>query len=136
LAYVAERDGNLDIWVLVVDGSGAYRLTDSPAKDWAPAWSPDGSQLAFVSDRGGSHQIYAMQADGSGPRLLSDVSLGAEGPAWSPDGFWLAFVAYTGEASGIRGREIHLMRSDGQNQVRLTFNGADDTEVEWLVGTE
>ena len=136
LAYVAERDGNLDIWVLVVDGSGAYRLTDSPAKDWAPAWSPDGSQIAFVSDRGGSHQIYAMQADGSGPRLLSDVSLGAEGPAWSPDGFWLAFVAYTGEASGIRGREIHLMRSDGQNQVRLTFNGADDTEVEWLVGTE
>jgi dipeptidyl aminopeptidase/acylaminoacyl peptidase len=136
LAYVAERDGNLDIWVLFVDGSGAYRLTDSPAKDWAPAWSPDGSQLAFVSDRGGSHQIYAMQADGSRPRLLSDSPLGAEGPVWSPDGFWLAFVAYTGEASGIRGREIHLMRSDGQSQVRLTFNDADDTEIEWPVLAE
>ena len=136
LAYVAERDGNLDIWVLFVDGSGAYRLTDSPAKDWAPAWSPDGSQLAFVSDRGGSHQIYAMRADGSRPRLLSDSPLGAEGPAWSPDGSWLAFVAYTGETSGIRGREIHLMRSDGQNQVRLTFNDADDTEIEWPVPAE
>jgi TolB protein len=131
LAYVAERDGNLDIRVRAVDGGEAYRLTDSPARDWAPAWAPDGSQLAFVSDRGGSHQIYVMQADGSRPRVLTDLVGGAEGPAWSPDGFWLAFVAYTGEASGIRGREIHLMRSDGQNQVRLTFNDADDTEVEW-----
>lgn len=131
LAYVVEREGNWDIWSAALDGGEARRLTQDPAMDWAPSWSPDGSLLAFVSDRGGNHQIYVMAADGTKVRVLSDFPFGAEAPTWSPDGFWLAFVAYTGEAKGINAREIHLMRSDGQNQVRLTHNAHDDTEVDW-----
>jgi len=132
LAYVAERAENWDIWLTALDGGEPRRLTDNPAMDWAPAWSPDGNRLAFVSDRGGSHQIYVMRADGMDVRLLSSFALGAESPAWSPDGSWLAFVAYTGAGAGINAREIYLMQSDGQNQVRLTYNSFDDTEVEWL----
>jgi hypothetical protein len=131
LAYVAERDGNWDIWIVSLDESEPLRLTSDPATDWAPAWSPDGDRLAFVSNRGGSHQIYAMRADGTDVRLLSDFPLGAESPSWSPDGSWLALVAYTGEGSGINAREIHLMRSDGQHPVRLTYDSFDDTEVRW-----
>ncbi len=131
LAYVAEREGNWDIWVVALDGSEPLRLTSDPAMDWAPAWSPDGDRLAFVSDRGGSHQIYVMRADGTDVHLLSDFPLGAESPSWSPDGSWLALVAYTGDGSGINAREIHLMRSDGQHPVRLTYNSFDDTEVNW-----
>jgi TolB protein len=131
LAYVAEREGNWDIWSVALGGGEARRLTHDPATDWGPSWSPDGSLVAFVSDRGGSHQIYVMEADGTKVHLLSDIPAGAEAPAWSPDGFWLAFVAYTGEAKGINAREIHLMRSDGQIQVRLTHNAYDDTEVDW-----
>ncbi len=131
LAYVAERDGNWDIWIVALDGSEPQRLTADPAMDWAPAWSPSGERLAFVSNRGGSHQIYAMRADGTDVRMLSDFSLGAESPSWSPDGSWLALVAYTGEGNGINAREIHLMRSDGQHPVRLTYDSFDDTEVRW-----
>ncbi len=131
LAYVAEREGNWDIWVAPLDGSQARRLTEDPAMDWAPAWSPDGSHIAFVSDRNGRHQIYVMRPDGSGVRALTDMAQGAESPAWSPDGFWLAFVAYSGAGAGIDAREIHLMQADGRNQVRLTFNLADDTEPDW-----
>jgi WD40 repeat protein len=131
LAYVAERDDNLDIWSVALDGTSARRLTSDPATDWAPAWSPDRSQVAFVSDRGGSHQIYVMRSDGSNVRRLSEYPRGTEAPVWSPDGFWLAFVAYSGDGTGIAGREIHLMRVDGKNQVRLTHNGADDTDVAW-----
>jgi hypothetical protein len=132
LAYVAEQEGNWDIWVASLDGSDPNRLTDEPGMDWAPTWSPDGSQLAFVSDRGGSHQIYVMQADGTGVRMLSSFTSGAEAPAWSPDGFWLACSAYTGDGAGINAREIYLMRSDGKNQVRLTDNSFDDTDVAWV----
>lgn len=131
LAYVAEQEGNWDIWSAPVDGGEPQRLTDEPGLDWGPAWSPDGSRLAFVSDRGGSHQIYVMETDGTGVRMLSDLRGGAEAPAWSPDGLWLAFVAYTGDGTGINAREIYLMRSDGQNQVRLTHNSFDDTDVGW-----
>jgi Tol biopolymer transport system component len=131
LAYVAEQEGNWDIWSAPVDGGEPQRLTDEPGMDWGPAWSPDGSILAFVSDRGGSHQIYVMNSDGTGVRMLSNLRAGAEAPAWSPDGLWLAFVAYTGDGNGINAREIYLMRSDGQNQVRLTYNSSDDTDVAW-----
>jgi len=131
LAYVVEQDGNWDIWISELEGGVSQRLTKDPAMDWSPSWSPDGSKVAFVSDRGGSHQIYVMQPDGTKVRKLSDFATGAEGPSWSPDGFWLAFVAYSGEGAGINAREIYLMRSDGQNPVRLTHNAYDDTEVEW-----
>lgn len=131
LAYVAERDHNADIWVVVLDGGEAQRLTDDPALDWAPAWSPDGGWLAFVSNRSGSHQIYVMRADGRDQHPLTDMAQGAESPAWSPDGYWLAFVAYRGEGTGVNAREIYLMRADGQEQVRLTHNSYDDTEPDW-----
>jgi TolB protein len=131
LAYVADRDGNWDIWVAALDGSEPQRLTSDPAMDWAPAWSPDGRYLAFVSNRGGSHQIYIISLDGGAARPLTALAQGTESPAWSPDGLWLAFVAYTGEGVGVSAREIHLMRADGQDQVRLTFNAFDDSGPTW-----
>jgi len=41
IAYRSDRDGESDIYVINVDGSGETRLTDDPAYDWAPQWSPD-----------------------------------------------------------------------------------------------
>jgi TolB protein len=131
LAYVAERDGNWDIWVTGLDGSEPRRLTDDPAMDWAPDWSPVGSRLAFVSNRGGTYQIYVMRPDGSDVQPLTDLPQGAESPAWSPDGSWLAFVTYTGDGEGVNAREVYLMRADGRDLVRLTYNAFDDTQPDW-----
>ena len=44
------------------DGSGVRRLTNNPAIDSTPTWSPTGTQIAFTSDRSGSPQIYVMDA--------------------------------------------------------------------------
>ena len=38
------------------------RLTDDPAIDTEPAWSPDGTTLYFTSDRSGGPQIYRVGA--------------------------------------------------------------------------
>ena len=48
------------------DGSNVRRLTNHPAIDITPTWSPTGTQIAFTSDRTGSPQIYVMGADGLG----------------------------------------------------------------------
>ena len=40
------------------DGSDVRRLTNNPAIDSTPTWSPTGTQIAFTSERTGTPQIY------------------------------------------------------------------------------
>src|SRR5687767_4151276 len=58
IAFSSFRDGNQEIYVMNPDGSGQTRLTDNPADDGAPAWSPDGTKIAFTSNRDGNYEIY------------------------------------------------------------------------------
>src|ERR1700687_4509567 len=50
--------GNLDVWLLDLSTQVLTRLTDDPAVDTEPAWSPDSKSLYFTSDRRGGPQIY------------------------------------------------------------------------------
>ena len=45
------------------DGSGQTNLTNNPADDSKPAWSPDGKIITFASDRDGNFEIYVMNVD-------------------------------------------------------------------------
>jgi hypothetical protein len=40
LAFVTNRDGNGEIYVMDADGSKQQHLTNNPALDWGPSWSP------------------------------------------------------------------------------------------------
>ena len=80
IAFMSRRDGNWEIYIVNVDGSGLQRLTDDPADDGLPTWSPDGNVVAFVSNRGGTWAVWAMTSVGNDQQKLFDM----EG---SPDGF-------------------------------------------------
>jgi dipeptidyl aminopeptidase/acylaminoacyl peptidase len=54
----------------VVDGSDQTNLTNNPARDDQPAWSPGGTKIAFVSDRTGNREIHIMNADDTGQTNL------------------------------------------------------------------
>jgi TolB protein len=82
IAFMSDRDGNWEIYVMNRDGSGLARLTDNQANDGLPTWSPDGKTLAFVSDRGGAWAVWAMSPDGSQRRKLFDVGGGGLGAGW------------------------------------------------------
>ena len=71
---MSNRDGNPEIYVMNRDGSNVRRLTNNPAIDTTPTWSPTGTQIAFTSDRTGAPQIYVIGVDGSGVRRISSES--------------------------------------------------------------
>jgi TolB protein len=102
MAFMSNRDGNPEIYVMNVDGSGVRRLTNHPAGDSSPTWSPTGTQVAFTSDRSGTPQIYLVGADGLNLRRLTNESY-ADRPTWSPPPFnEIAFAARTGPGYDIK----------------------------------
>ncbi len=73
VAYMSDRDGNWEVYALDMNGGAApIRLTQNPAQDGLPTWSPDGKSIAFVSNRGGAWAIWVMNANGSNQRKLFD----------------------------------------------------------------
>ena len=61
-------DNHEDVWTINADGTDLTRLTHSPAFEFDPSWSPDGTQIAYRSDRGDESEVWVMNADGTGQR--------------------------------------------------------------------
>jgi dipeptidyl aminopeptidase/acylaminoacyl peptidase len=127
IAFASDRDDNFEIYVVDPDGGGLTRLTNNPAEDLGPAWSPDGTRIAFVSNRDGNQEIYTMNADGSNQTRLTNNAAADLEPAWSPDGTRIAFVS-----NRAGNDEVFVMNAaDGTGLVNLTNNGADDNNPAW-----
>ena len=86
-----EGKSNSEIYVMDADGSNQRMLTNNPAADNHPRWSPDGRTLLFVSTRKSSPQAWLLPLEGGEPQQLTDISTGVMNPVWSPDGKKIAF---------------------------------------------
>jgi Tol biopolymer transport system component/predicted Ser/Thr protein kinase len=140
VAYAHNKYGHMDIFVLSTGGGDPIRLTDSPADELTPRWSPDGRYIAFLADRGTGTNVYLIPALGGAERKLAEThiswleqaveTLFALGAApWSPDATELLFsrLQPTGEIAVWR---INL--STGvQTQLTRPPPGAVDHYATW-----
>jgi tricorn protease len=82
-----------EIFSAPVDQGDLFQVTDNPARDKSPVYSPDGKHVAFISDRNGREEIYLVAPDGSGePQRITDLDVLKQGMTWSPDSKSLAFT--------------------------------------------
>jgi TolB protein len=137
IAFASGRSGNVDIYTVNPNGTGLTNVTNNPATDISPAWSPDGKKIAFVSTRDGAPPgpcddgacgaIYVMNADGSGATALSPPGWNASHPAWSPDG---SQIVFDGSQDGIT-FSLWLMNADGSNVHTLNAPKGSYRSISW-----
>jgi Tol biopolymer transport system component len=68
IAFVSNRDGRRDIYIMNADGSNVTRLTKDSIIKWSPSWSPDGTKIAFCGYHPGEPEpetyIYLVNVQG------------------------------------------------------------------------
>ena len=115
IVFASDRDGNWEIYVMDADGGNQENLTNHPAFDSQPDWSPDGTKIAFYSSRDGRPgQVYVMDADGKNVIKLTEGPGQGENPDWSPDGRKIAFTV-----ANLWKFHIEVMDADGNNREKL-----------------
>ena len=149
IAFVSDKDGNLEIYSMKTTGGAVTRLTTHATPDADPVYSPDGSKIAFASYRDGNAEIYVMDADGKNVKRLTVNAATDREPTWSPDGSKIAFSSTRGPSGAT---QIYMMNAaDGSGVVpfspattversphwspdgaRIVFlNGSGGTDIVW-----
>ena len=118
-----------DIFVMRPDGSEQRMLTNT-GDNAEPDWSPDGRRIVYSGiDHNDvlDHELFVMDADGSENTKLTDMNQFIRAPSWSPDGRWIVF-AYVPKPGEF---ELGIIRADGSQARRLTFNPKTDYDPDW-----
>ncbi len=131
LVYVQRRFQELQLWVMLPDGSEKKRIayTDATVSDFLPAWSPDGTFMLF------SQNNLAL----SSPAWPMRLNIGMERPerlvkpavpvvdiTFSPDGLWIAYESTDGS-----NQDIYLFNLLTSEIIRLTQSPNIEFDPAW-----
>lgn len=128
IAFESNASGNYEIYVVDPDGSDLTKLTNDPAIDRSPAWSPDGTKIAFQSRRNGNFDLFVMFADGTGLTQITNDPADEKQPAWSPDGSRIAYARLDG-ATGANA--LWIVGADGSNPQAIDYDRGNDDQPAW-----
>lgn len=107
IAFASDRSGNAEIYVMNSDGSHVVNLSNDPAQDFFPNWSPDG-RIVFARGSGSLRELWVMRADGTNQTRLTFNTVADVQPVWSPNGKQLAFVRFGPDGD----RKIYVMNAE------------------------
>jgi TolB protein len=127
IAYTARERGQTDLWAVNVGNTNPIRLTNDPADERDPAWSPDGTRLAYAARRDDNWELYVLDVTTQETtRLTYDLAYQAN-PSWSPDGVFLVYESYQGN-----NLDLYVVPVDGSElPQRLTDTDSPDFDPAW-----
>lgn len=130
IAFVSDRDGNEQIYVMNADGSDQRRVTHTSTDCVEPSWSPDGTRIAYSVEWEDffTQEIYVIDTDGSNQHLLFKTSYSAGDPTWSPDGSLIAFVTDDHPTYPGLFTDIAVMNPDGTNVQFIRYPWGSSSE--------
>jgi Tol biopolymer transport system component len=122
--FVEDGSENAEIYTIGIDGSNLTKLTDNPARDYFPKYSPDGKTIVFSSERDGNIQLYTINSNGGNAKRLMKNGFTDNCGNFSPDGLNIIFNSNRGGNS-----DIYAVSSDGSGEPKnLTNNSAGNYE--------
>jgi TolB protein len=126
IAFISDRSGESELWIMDWDGSNQKQLTKHNALALAPSWSPDGKNLVFTSYLRGTPALYLLTPQEGYLKLLWDKGGVNSSGTFSPDGKTVAF------ASSQDGNvDIYSLSIEGGKAERLTTAQGIDTQPSW-----
>ncbi len=140
IVYWSNTGGQRDIYTVAAAGGPRVPITQDPAIDWSPVWSPDGRFIYFSSDRGGAMNLWRIgvdqtsgRAQGAPEPVTAGVQASAGFPRFSKNGSRLVFrsrvasinpVAIPFDPATIRAGVPFLL--DTRNNVRVPSDVSRD----------
>ncbi len=136
IAFLSQRQTDLDIYVMAADGSSPRRLFDSGAHDADIDWASD--RIVFTSNSG----LWMIQADGTNPVQIThppragewgktNLPFGDYDPRLSPDGSRIVFERLEDDSSPHGNYNFFVINADGSGETRLTTDGASQGLASW-----
>jgi TolB protein len=135
LAFISDRDGDWDIYLLLPDGTLKNLTEESDGHEYFMNFTFDGNAVAFYSSHSGEVTPALVKVDGSGFKTMSwaeaFASMIAEGrtdsdPAWSPDGTKIVWSKLRGF-----GVDLYIANADGSDEQSLINKGPTDSAPAW-----
>lgn len=130
LLFRTDRDRNGEIYRYDLQTQSVVNLTNNPATDFQPQWSPDGSRIAFVSNRLGAGSIFIMDSDGG---KLNHLQIeGFWRPIWSPDGEQITFITREDGTENIYMMDVNCPTSSCTSPQRIIATSQQNIWLGWL----
>lgn len=121
VAFTTNRDGNLEVYTVLADGTGLQNLTMNASPDGNPVFSRDGTKIAFAR----SGALFVMNADGTNQHAVAAGN--AYQPRWSHDGTLLAFELSSGGSES----DLWIVNEDGSGLRQLTNYAGYEGAASW-----
>lgn len=123
IAYVAGKDGTLNIFVMDSDGKNHRQLTTFSAGEqvYNPKWSPDGKNIVFDYSVRDGRDIASVSVESGTVKFFFQEESDDRNPVFAPDGNRILFAS---DRTGIFNIYEYNMQSGETRQVTNVLGGA------------